>query len=72
MDTAAAVRHVMNRFGQLDIYPDVSAGISALLDLGIRLVILSNGSASVAEALLDRAGVRDRFERLLSVEDAGR
>ena len=41
-------------------------------DLGIRLVTLSNGSASVAEALLERAAIRGHFERLLSVEDAGR
>lgn len=39
--------------------------------LGIRLATLSNGSASVAEALLDRAALRDQFEALLSVEDAG-
>ena len=32
---------------------------------------LSNGSASVAEALFDRAGIRSHFEALLSVEDAG-
>jgi len=35
------------------------------------LVALSNGSASGAEALLDRAGLRGDFEALLSVEDAG-
>jgi 2-haloacid dehalogenase len=34
-------------------------------------VTLSNGSASVAEALFGRAGIRDQFEALLSVEDAG-
>lgn len=30
-----------------------------------------DGSASVAEALFDRAGIRDHFETLLSVERAG-
>lgn len=72
MAAADAVRHVMDGFGQLDVHPDVPGGVRALHDLGIRLVTLSNGSVSVAETLLDRAGVRDRFERLLSVEDAGR
>lgn len=38
---------------------------------GARLVTLSNGGASVAEGLLTRAGVRDLFEAVLSVEDAG-
>ena len=40
-------------------------------ELGIRLVTLSNGSASVAEGLLERAGIADAVERILSVEDAG-
>ncbi len=32
---------------------------------------LTNGPRSVAESLLERAGVRGPFERLLSVEEAG-
>lgn len=66
-----AVEHVMQGFSELAVHPDVPDGIRALSDLGIRLVTLSNGSAAVAEALLEGAGVRDRFERLLSVEEAG-
>lgn len=46
-------------------------GIEALHGLRIRLVTLSNGSASVAEAPFGRADVRGYFERLLSVKDAG-
>lgn len=70
-ETREAVDHVMAGFTGLDVHPDVPTGVCALSDLGIRLVTLSNGAASVAETLLERAGVRDRFERLLSVEDAG-
>lgn len=70
-DTDEAVRHVMGGIPELDVHPDVREGIEALAELGIRLVTLSNGSASVAETLLGRAGVRDCFEALLSVEDAG-
>ncbi len=66
-----AVDHVMQGFSELEVHPDVVDGVRALSDLGIRLVTLSNGSTGVAEALLQRAGVRDRFERLLTVEDAG-
>lgn len=69
--TDEAVQHVMDGFTGLDVHPDVPTGVRALSELGIRLVTLSNGAASVAETLLERAGVRDRFERLLSVEDAG-
>jgi 2-haloacid dehalogenase len=66
-----AVDHVMQGFSELAVHPDVVEGVRALSDLGIRLVTLSNGSAGVADTLLQGAGVRDRFERLLTVEDAG-
>ncbi len=66
-----AVSHVMEGFAALDVHPDVPAGVAALRELGIRLVTLSNGSASVAEGLFERAGIRDHFERLLSVEEPG-
>ncbi len=66
-----AVDHIMQGFSELAVHPDVVEGVRALSDLKIRLVTLSNGSAGVADALLQRAGVRDRFERLLTVEDAG-
>ena len=46
-------------------------GLDLLHEDGFRLVTLSNGAASVADRLLTSANVRDRFERLLSVEDAG-
>ena len=69
---ADAVAHIMDGFAGLAVHEDVPDGIRALSGLGLRLVTLSNGSASVAEALFDRAGIRDVFEQLLSVEDAGR
>lgn len=65
-----AIAHVMDGFAGLPVHPDVPDGIRALDAAGLRLVTLSNGSASVAQALLDRAGAREYFEALLSVEDA--
>ncbi len=69
---AEAVTHIMDGFSGLPVHADVRDGIRALSALGIRLVTLSNGSASVAEALFDGAGIRQHFEHLLTVEDAGR
>ena len=66
-----AVEHVISGFSALPVHPDVPDGVRALADDGLRLVTLSNGAATVAEGLLGRAGVRDRFELLLSVADAG-
>jgi len=66
-----ATRHVLGGFTELSVHPDVVDGVRALAANGHRLVTLSNGAASVAAGLLERAGVADLFERLLSVEDAG-
>ena len=66
-----AVGHIMSGFMSLAIHPDVAEGVDALRGGGLRLVTLSNGSAEVAERLLTAGAIRDRFERLLSVEDAG-
>ena len=70
METRAAVNHIMQGMADLDLHPDVPAGVSALKAAGYRLVTLTNGSAGVAEKLFTDAGIRDSFDRLLSVEDA--
>lgn len=70
-DLEEAVEHVMGGFAELGVHPDVPEGLRALDELGIRLVTLSNGAASVAERLLGDAGLLDHVEALLSVEDVG-
>lgn len=66
-----AVAHVLKGFTSLAVHPDVPDGLRALRERGLRLVTLSNGAASVAEGLLERAGVADLVEATLSVADAG-
>jgi 2-haloacid dehalogenase len=66
-----AVGHIMDGFAGLQVHPDVPEGIRALAALGIRLVTLANGSASIARRLLADAGLEDAFESCLSVEQAG-
>jgi len=66
-----AVDHIMAGLGSLGVHPDVADGVRALRAAGLRLVTLTNGSAQVAERLFTDAGIRDQFERLLSVQDAG-
>jgi 2-haloacid dehalogenase len=68
--TDDAVQHIMEGFAGLSVHADVPDAISALHGMGVRLVTLSNGSTSVAEALFDRAEIRSHFEALLSVENA--
>lgn len=71
LDADAAVDHVLAGLEALPVHADVPGGVRALHSAGLRLVTLSNGSTGVAERLLGDAGLRDRFERLLSVDDAG-
>jgi 2-haloacid dehalogenase len=66
-----AARHVMDGFFSLELHADVASGVDRLHEDGFRLVTLSNGATAVAERLLTAGNIRDRFERLLSVEDAG-
>lgn len=66
-----AVAHVMAGLGALVVHPDVAPGIRALADAGLRVVTLSNGASATADRLLTAAGVRDRVEACLSVDDAG-
>lgn len=70
-DVDAAVKHIMGGFTALPVHPDVPDGVRALRAAGLRLVTLSNGSTSVAQRLLETAGLRDDFEALMSVEAAG-
>lgn len=71
-DLGAAVEHVMAGFAGLPVHPDVVEGITALAQLDVSLVTLSNGPTSVARGLLERNGLTAAFESLLSVEDAPR
>ena len=70
-DVEAGVAHVVQGFAQLAVHDDVPDGVRALHAAGCTLVTLSNGSADVADGLLTRAGVREHFSQLLSVEQAG-
>jgi 2-haloacid dehalogenase len=69
-NSGSAVEHVMGGFSSLSLHPDVVQGVKALHGAGYRLVTLSNGSTQIAERLFTDAGIRDKFELLLSVEDA--
>lgn len=64
-----ATGHVMEALQDLEVHPDVVPGTEPLARVA-DLVTLSNGATTVAESLLSRAGVREHFTRLLSVEDA--
>lgn len=69
-DRSQAVEHIMAGMTSLGVHPDVPEGVRGLCQAGYRLIPLSNDSTAIAESLLERAGIGDSFESLLSVEDA--
>lgn len=59
---------VVQAFGELAPHADVEPALRRLVAAGIRVVTLTHGSPGVAEAGLDRGGVRPLVERTLSSE----
>jgi 2-haloacid dehalogenase len=68
----AQAEELVAGFRSLPPHPDVSAGLDRLANAGFRLIALSNGSAVGIPAQLSNAGIIDRFEMVVSVEEAGR
>ncbi len=50
-------------------YPDVAKNLLRLRDAGLRLAVLTNSIAQVAEAQLAFAGLRDHFEQVISADE---
>ncbi|MEX5301837.1 haloacid dehalogenase type II [Kocuria sabuli] len=69
-DVEEAVRHVREGMQRLPVHPDIRSGITALAEAGFRITALTNGSQATSEGLLERGGVRQHFEHVLSVDDA--
>lgn len=58
-------------FAQLDPYPDAAEALDALEAAGLRSVTLTNGSAENTRALLERAGLLERFAEVRTVAEVG-
>jgi len=68
-DEAAAL---VAGFRSLPAHPDVPAALDRLAAADYRLIALSNGSSTGIPAQLTSAGIADRFEQIISVDEAGR
>jgi len=55
-------------YDSLRLFPDALAALDGLASM--RLSVLSNGSPAMLAALLNNAGILDRFEEVISVDDA--
>jgi 2-haloacid dehalogenase len=62
---------LMTLYLKLDAYDEVAESLVAVKAKGKRLAILSNGSPSMLDAVVRNAGLVQRFEHVISVEDVG-
>lgn len=53
-------------------HPEVAAALDRLRGAGLRLATLTNSPPALVEAQLSNAGLRDKFEQVLSVDEVGR
>lgn len=63
------VSEVIGMFAELDADPDVAPSMARLAKSGIRMVTLTNGSEDVTRKLLDRAGLSQYVEMVISVDE---
>lgn len=61
----SAVREGMRK---LPPHPEVAAALDRLRGAGLRLATLTNSPPALVEAQLNNAGLRDKFEQVLSVD----
>jgi 2-haloacid dehalogenase len=66
----AGGREAAERLTDLPAFPDVRPGLDALA--GRRLAVLSNGTQEGARALVENAGLADRFEHVLTADQVER
>ena len=64
-------RRLLDLYWTLAAFPEVPAMLDRLAARGQRLAILSNGSPGMLEAAVTSAGLTNRFESLISVQEVG-
>lgn len=62
---------LMTLYLTLDAYPDAAPALAALREAGLKTAILSNGSPEMLHSAVDSAGLADRLDAVISVEDVG-
>jgi 2-haloacid dehalogenase len=68
--TAAQHDRLMNAYFALQPWPDVPAALRTLREAGVRLGFLSNFTPAMLQASLQRSGLADMFEHVLSTDRA--
>lgn len=66
--TDTDIHYAVSGFGLLVPQSDTVAALTAAATAGLRIFTLSNGAAASTEAFLQRAGVADLVEKVLSID----
>ena len=66
------IEAVLNGMAELEPHSDAAEAFSVLANEGFRIVALSNGASETTEALLQRSGLKQYVEAVLSVEQVQR
>ena len=68
--TGAQKTKLLERYRELPAFPDVVSALDALHAQGARLLAFSNGVPQTVHDVLQHAGILDRFEDIVSVDEA--
>lgn len=60
---------LMHQYLEVEAFPEVPESLRRLKHRGLRTAILSNGTPAMLHAAVKAAGIGDRIDRILSVED---
>jgi 2-haloacid dehalogenase len=62
---------LMDLYRTLDVFPEVPAMLQRLKAAGLKTAILSNGSPDMLDTAVNKAGIGDLLDAVLSVESVG-
>lgn len=68
----AGLDAVLDGFGQLEPHPDAKEAFRILRSADVKVAALSNGAAETTQALLERGGLSDYVERVISIAEIRR
>jgi 2-haloacid dehalogenase len=60
---------IMAKYNDLQKFPDVEPGLQRLKESGYEMVVFSNGTPSMLEALVDKAGLGPYFQGYVSADE---
>ena len=65
----AKIAKVLDGFAELSIQPDVRPAFERVRAAGVRIIMVTNGSAENTKKLLSRAGLADFVEKTVSIDE---